>query len=296
MFFLFQSKVFLMDTRYLKSLLAVIDCGSIADAARVEGITAAAVSQRIQVLERLLGFALLSRVGHSAKATEACLALLPRARHIVREVSLLAGDADLSGLTGSLRIGAISTMLTGLLPSALLELSRLAPGIKTSILPGTSRSLYLALQSGELDAAVIVAPPFELPKMFRVAPLHLEKLVLASKALPTNGIADVLRSHPYICYEPSSWGGLHAERYLSDNGLALTPLFSLDGLEAIAMLVADGVGASLVPLWSGLERLAQDFNITPVGEGYDREIVLVTLAHTDRPRMLEALLQALAER
>ncbi len=296
MFFFFQSKAILMDIRYLKSLLAVIDCGSIADAARVEGITAAAVSQRIQVLERLLGFALLSRVGHSAKATEACLALLPRARHIVREASLLAGDADLSGLTGSLRIGAISTMLTGLLPSALLELSRMAPGIKTSILPGTSRSLYQALQNGELDAAVIVAPPFELPKMFRMAPLHMEKLVLASKAPPTKGIGEVLRSHPYICYEPSSWGGRHAERYLSDNGLTLTPLFSLDGLEAIAMLVADGVGASLVPLWSGLERLAQDFHITPVGEGYDREIVLVTLAHTDRPRMLEALLQALAKR
>lgn len=285
-----------MDSRYLKSLLAVIECGSIADAARAEGLTAAAVSQRIQVLERSLGFALLSRVGHSAKPTEACVALLPRARHIVSEVQLLAGDADLSGMTGSLRIGAISTMLTGLLPSALLELSRQAPGIQTSILPGTSRSLYAALQNGELDAAIIVAPPFEPPKMFRVAPLHREKLVLASKALPANGIADVLQAHPYICYEPRSWGGLHAERYLNDNGLALKPLFSLDGLEAIAMLVADGVGASLVPQWAGLDRLAQDFNITPVGEGYDRQIVLIMLAHTDRPRMLEALLQSLAKR
>lgn len=295
MFLLFQKKVFLMDTRYLKSLLAVVDCGSIVEAARTEGLTAAAVSQRMQVLERVLGFALLSRVGHSVKATEACVALLPRARHIVSQVSLLAGDADASGLTGSLRIGAISTMLAGLLPSALLELSRSAPGIKTSILPGTSRSLYLALQNGELDAAVIVAPPFELPKMFRMAPLHSEKLVLASKERPTAGIAQVLQSTPYICYEPSSWGGLHAERFLNDNGLALTPLFSLDGLEAIAVLVANGIGASLMPMWSGLERLAQDFNITPVGEGYDRAIVLVTLAHTDRPRMLEALLQALAK-
>jgi DNA-binding transcriptional LysR family regulator len=83
---------------------------------------------------------------------------------------------------------------------------------------------------------------------------------------------------------------------LNDSGLALKPLFSLDGLEAIAMLVADGVGVSLVPQWAGLDRLAQDFNITPVGEGYDRQIVLIMLAHTDRPRMLEALLQSLAPR
>jgi DNA-binding transcriptional LysR family regulator len=295
MFFLFQSKVFLMDTRYLKSLLAVVDCGSIADAARTEGVTAAAVSQRMQVLERSLGFTLLSRVGHSVKATEACVALLPRVRHIVSQVALLAGDADSSGLTGSLRIGAISTTLAGLLPRALLELSRVAPGIKTSILPGTSRSLYLALQNGELDAAVIVAPPFDLPKMFRLAPLHVEKLVLASTASAPVDITEVLQSTPYICYEPTSWGGLHAKRYLDDNGLALTPLFSLDGLEAIAVLVANGIGASLMPMWSGLEHLAKDFTITPVGSGYDREIVLVTLAHTDRPRMLEALLQALVK-
>jgi DNA-binding transcriptional LysR family regulator len=295
MFLLFQKKVFLMDTRYLKSLLAVVDCGSIVDAARTEGVTAAAVSQRMQVLERTLGFSLLSRVGHSVKATEACVALLPRVRHIVGQVALLAGDADSSGLTGSLRIGAISTTLAGLLPRALLELSRLAPGIKTSILPGTSRSLYMALQNGELDAAVIVAPPFDLPKMFRLAPLHREKLVLASKAPPDMSIPEVLQTVPYVCYEPTSWGGLHAKRYLDDNGLALTPLFSLDGLEAIAVLVANGIGASLMPMWSGLEQLAKDFSLTPVGDGYDREIVLVTLAHTDRPRMLEVLLQALAK-
>jgi DNA-binding transcriptional LysR family regulator len=283
-----------MDTRYLKSLLAVIDGGSIAEAARAEGLTAAAISQRIQGLERLLGFPLLSRVGHAARPTEACLALLPRARHIVGEVALLAGDADASGLTGTLRLGAVSTLLTGLLPGALLELSRLAAGLTTSILPGTSRSLYLALQNGELDAALMVAPPFELAKTFRLVPLHREPLVLASKAPLTHSVVQTLARGPYIRYEPTSWGGQQAERFLHDNQLNLAPLFSLDGLEAIALLVAEGVGVSLIPQWSGLERVAQGFSITPVGPGYDRQIVLVSVAHTARPRLLEVLLQALA--
>lgn len=282
-----------MDSRYLKSLITVIDCGSIADAARSEGLTAAAVSQRIQALERQFGFALLSRAGHSARPTETCLALLPRARRIVREVSLLAGDADLDGLTGTLRIGAISTMLTGLLPRALLELTRLAPGIKPSILPGTSRSLYHALQADELDAAILVTPPFELPKMLRSVSLHSECLVLLSRNRPAGSIAEALQTQPYISYDPSSWGGRHAERYLSDIGLAPRSLFDLDGLEAIAMLVADDVGVSLVPLWSGLERLTENFTVTPVGEGYDREIVLVTRVQTERPKMIAALLRAL---
>lgn len=125
-----------MDTRYLKSLIAVVDCGSIAKAARLENLTAAAISQRIVALERQLGMALLVRVGHEAKPSLACMDLLPRARAIVNEVALLAGDADSHGLTGPLRIGAISTVLTGLLPQALRALTRSTPQLKPVIVPG----------------------------------------------------------------------------------------------------------------------------------------------------------------
>lgn len=283
-----------MDSRYLKSLITVTDCGSIAEAARLEGLTGAAISQRVKALERQLGFALLSRAGHEAKPTEACLALLPRARQIVQDVSLLAGDADLEGLTGTLRIGAISTALIGLLPSALQHLTRLAPGIKPSILPGTSRQLYQALQSNELDAAVIVAPPFELPKMFRTQRLHREPLVLLAQPDSTESVIESLQNRAYISYDPSSWGGRHGQRFLSENGLQPDALYDLDGLEAIAMLVTEGQGVSLVPQWSGLERLAPGLKMIPAGEGYEREIILVWRVQAERPGMLDALLKALS--
>ncbi|WP_275405948.1 LysR family transcriptional regulator [Delftia lacustris] len=147
-----------METRYLKSLIAVVDSGSIADAARAEHLTATAVGQRVQALERELGFALLSRSGHAARPTQACVALLPRARRLVREAALLGSDASADGLAGTLRIGAISTALTGMLPAALRKLTQAAPQCRPVIVPGTSRALFQMLQSGELDAAVIVAP------------------------------------------------------------------------------------------------------------------------------------------
>ena len=153
-----------MDTRYLKSLIAVVERGSIADAARAENLTAAAVSQRIQALERELGQTLLTRVGHAAKATDVCYALLPRARRIVQEVALLPDDADPAGLTGTLNLGVISTALTGMVPAALQTLKRLAPGIRPHVVPGASKSLYALLVNGEIDAALLVAPPFELAK------------------------------------------------------------------------------------------------------------------------------------
>ena len=283
-----------MDTRYLKSLITVVECGSIAHAARAEGLTAAAISQRIVALERQLGIELLSRLGHAAKPSEACLALLPRAKRIVREVALLAGDADGGGLTGELRVGAISTVLTGLLPAALRTLTERAPHLKLVIVPGTSRSLYQALLSGELDTALLVAPPFELPKALHSQLLRKEPLVLLSKGKPSGSILSQLHTHPYIRYDPHAWGGRHAQRYLADNGLTPTPLVDLDALETIAMLVSEGVGVSLVPHWSGFEQWGQQCTVTPVKNAlYDRDITLVSPVQSDRPNMLSALHQAL---
>lgn len=286
-----------MDSRYLKSLVAVIDSGSIADAARAEGLTAAAVSQRIQALERMLGCTLLSRAGHAAKATDACLALLPRARRIVREVALLAGDADDEGLTGTLRIGAISTALTGMLPAALRTLTQQAPGMRPAIVPGTSRSLYQALLAGEIDAAILVAPPFELPKTLQALTLRREELILLARRKLRGDAVALLGSQPYIRYDPSAWGGRPAQRYLEDQGLQPALLCDLDALETIAMLVADGVGVSLVPRWSGLEKLAAGCRMEEVeSEGnalYARDIVLLTPAQSERPNMLKMLSQAI---
>jgi DNA-binding transcriptional LysR family regulator len=284
-----------LDTRFLQSLIAVVDSGSIADAARVEHLTAAAVGQRVQALERELGFALLSRHGHTAAPTEACLAMLPRARRLVREASLLHGDADRDGLSGRLKIGAISTALTGMLPVALREFTQRAPHARLVIVPGTSQSLFQSLQAGDLDAAIVVSPPFALPKTMHAALLRAEPLLLLAEKGARGSAAKLLAAHPYIRYDPSAWGGRHAAAWLADHGVEPAVLCDLDALEAIAMLVTDGMGVGLVPQWPGIERFAGDCRVTPLaGAAYQREIMLLTNADADRPNMLNILAEALA--
>jgi DNA-binding transcriptional LysR family regulator len=288
-----------LDTRYLRSLLSVVDTGSIAEAARVEGLTSAAVGQRIQALERQLGVALLSRARHTARPTEACLNLVPRARHIVREAARLAADIDPGGVRGTLRVGAISTALTGLMPDTLRKLTADTPGIKPVIVPGTSRELYEAVADGSLDAALLVAPPFALPKTLRATILREEPLTLLTPlqgpyslddgcaardedgdlaasndadrrtAPPNDGrpvvdLAARLQSLPYVRYDPQAWGGRHPARWLDGQGLAPPIVCDLDALETIVMLVSDGVGFSLLPRWQGIERLAHGCRLTPL--------------------------------
>lgn len=283
-----------MDSRYLKSLITVIERGSIADAARAESLTAAAISQRIRVLERQFGFDLLSRVGHAAKPTEACVSILPRARRIVREFALLAGDSDPAGLSGTLRIGAISTALTGMLPAALRALARDTPAVRPAIVPGTSQSLYNAMLADQLDVAVLVAPPFALPKTLQATLVRSEPLVFLSKKKPRTDVVGMLGERPYLRYDPQSWGGRHAEQYLMDQGCVPVPMCDLDALEAIAMLVADDVGVSLVPHWPGLERMAKNCRLTEIADArYQREVVVLSKVEPDRPAMVRALVQAL---
>ncbi|MFZ6639308.1 LysR family transcriptional regulator [Undibacterium sp. TC4M20W] len=283
-----------MDSRYLQSLIATIEHGSIAEAARVENLTAAAISQRIQALERELGFPLLSRQTHAAKPTQACLHLLPRARNIVREIGLLAGDADLDGLTGTIKIGAISTAMTGMLPTVLRHLTRHAPKLKAGIVPGTSRSLYQSVQDEEIDAAILVAPPFDLPTSLIAHHIKTEHLVLLSRQALHNDILSTLQLKPYLRYDPTAWGGRYAEKFLKDQGLALEAMCDLDALETIAMLVADDVGVSLVPHWSGLAKLARHCVLTPIpNPAYARNLVLLSKTQHPRPAMLGLLLRSL---
>lgn len=283
-----------MDIRFLESLIAVVETGSIAEAARRQWLTAAAVSQRIQALERELECKLLSRSSHSAKPTGECYNLLPRARKLVQEAELLKDDIDDTGLSGTLRIGAISTALTSLLPSVLKKLSKIAPRIKPHITPGVSKLLYNELISENIDAAIIIQPAFKIPKKLVVQSLWEEPLILLSKEQATMSVEKTLSSKPYICYDTESWGGRIADGFLIENRLEPRSLCELDDLEAISILVSEGLGVSLVPYWPGLQLKRLQLTATVIhGDQYLRKIVLITLEQSSLLKKIEKLKIAL---
>ena len=164
-----------MDTRFLESFVSVIEHGSIAEAARRLNLTPAAVAQRIHALEGDIGARLLTRSGRTVRATEAGAAILDRARHLLqdtRDLQSIASDET----AGELRLGAVSTAISGLLPDVLTAMIEKYPQIEIYILPGTSAELYHKVLSGDLDAALIAQPPFMIPKacdwrVFRDEPL-----------------------------------------------------------------------------------------------------------------------------
>ena len=127
-----------MDTKFLETFLLVADQGSMAEAARRLGVTPAAVAQRIAALESNVGAPLLVRAGRRVQPSDAGRAILAQSRRILADVRRLGLIAREDSAVGELRLGAISTALTGLLPPALRRLSDSGAEIELFVVPGTS--------------------------------------------------------------------------------------------------------------------------------------------------------------
>lgn len=240
-----------METQFLSTFVTVVDRGSMAAAARLLHITPAAVAQQIRTLERELGAPLIARSGRTVSVTEEGARILQRARDLLRGVADLRSVANETGMAGELRLGACPTALGGLLPDILARMVEKFPEINVFIKPGYSADLYGAVESGDLDAAMVLQAPFSLPKTCDWQLLREEPLVvLAPARLAGCDPHQLLREQPLIRYDRHEWGGRQADEYLRRAGIVPRERFELNALNAIAVMVDRGLGVSLVPDWA----------------------------------------------
>ncbi len=240
-----------MDIRFLESFVEVADCGSIAEAARRLNLTPAAVAQRLKALEQELGHALVRRAGRTVRPTASGTAVLQKARQLIGDTRDLRALAAADLPAGELRLGSTATGLTGLLPAVIASMSELYPSIDFFVRPGASMDLYRSVLGEELDAVVIVQPPFQIPKSLGWMTLREEPLVLiAPETLPEAPVSSIIGASRFIRYDRNQWGGQIVERYLRQNRLRVREWLELDALDSIAALVSRGLGVSIVPDWS----------------------------------------------
>lgn len=282
-----------MDTQFLNTFVTVVDRGSMAAAARLLNITPAAVAQQIRTLERELGVALIARVGRTVSVTEEGDRILQRARDLLRDVADMRSVANDSSVSGELRLGACPTALAGMLPDILARMVDKFPQINVFIKPGYSADLYRAVESGELDAAIVLQAPFPLPKTCDWQLLREEPLVvLAPESMAHRDPHELLANEPLIRYDRYQWGGRQADEYLRKVGIVPHERFELNALNAIAVMVDRGLGVSLVPDWAQpwpeglrLVRLRLPEECVP------RRIGMVWSRSTVRIRLVTVLLQ-----
>jgi DNA-binding transcriptional LysR family regulator len=283
-----------MDTRFLDSLVTVIECGSFAEAARRLNLTAAGVTQRIRALEHEIGAPLVVRAGRTVQPTAAAAAIMAQARIVQRDVQDLKSMAASGTLSGELRLGVAPTLLSSLVPDMLSRFTRAHPRIDVRILRNNSSELYAKVLEGHVDAALTSHPTFALPKSFDWELLREEPyVVVIPGAMRVRSAHAILRDEPFIRLDRRVYAGQMIDAYLRKVGIRPNERFEMDGPEAIAVMVDRGLGVAILPDWAppwpeGL-RLRK---IALPDRKFVRKIGLIWLRASLRSGLIHAFLRA----
>ena len=216
-------------------------------------------------------------------------------RSIVDDVALLANDIDPTGLTGELKVGVISTVLSGFMPYSIQHCAEHLSNLSLQILPGTSQQLYQQIITDKIDVAILVQPPFKLPHSIVAQALYSEPLAFISQT-KHESLNSAIQGSPFIQYDPQAWGGAIANQYLIDHQLEVTALCEIDALESITLMVKHGMGVSLIPYWQGLTSIADKLQVTLLNNPkYSRQISVLSRRQSAKQPLINGFNEAVQE-
>ena len=149
-----------MNLDRIQTLLTVVEQGSLTRAAAELKCTQSAVSHALAALEEELGFPLLRRGRGGVKLTPEGERLLPAARALLNSAEQLRQTAAaIRGLeSGTVRIGAFTSVAVHWLPAVLQRFQRDYPRVDFRLLNGDYHDVEEWLSDGSVDVGFVTLP------------------------------------------------------------------------------------------------------------------------------------------
>ncbi|MEM6995653.1 MAG: LysR family transcriptional regulator [Myxococcota bacterium] len=290
----------LEDLKRLGMFAAVAESGSFTGGAATLGLTKAAVSRQVAVLEARLGVQLLQRTTRQMSLTEAGRVVLSHARRIVAEGEAVENLVEQQRTVprGHVRVTAALGLGQRFVAPALADYLDRNPEVTAELslddhpVDIVKHGIDVAVRAGRL-------PDSEL-KQRKLAPLSL--VVCASPSYvarhgePTSPAA--LAEHRWVTFTPmGAPPRLRFERRGDVQRVRPTGRLAVNDGQALRDWLVRGVGISLLPrFW--IERDLDEGRLRPLLRGWSmpRAAVYALHAHgTQPPRRVVGLLQHLAE-
>ncbi len=237
-----------MSIRMLKTLIAVHEHGTFSAAADAVFVTHAAVSQQMKALEENWQVTVFDRTKRTPELTSTGRALVAKAKEIVLAYdTLVQSVVEDDGLHGSLSLGALPTVLSGLVPSAIAPIKGKYPNLHISILPGQTNELLIELGRGELEAAII-SKPHVIPKGMTWHFIAKEPIeLIVSEQIISNDPIEILRTNPFIRFSRHAVVSQMVENWLQKKNIEVSESMEFENLDNITGMVHANLGVSLVP-------------------------------------------------
>ena len=239
------------SVRTFQTFLAVVRLGSFAAAGQSIGLTPAAIGLQIRALEEELNQQLFDRTARAVVLSTAGRKLVPAIEDLVRRYETLASGDDSDELSGTVVMGALISALMGSFADALWTIKKQYPRLEVRLLAGQSDDFTRKVAHGELDGAVVIRSPHQLPSNLTWTPMYRESMVLIVPRhphfdLPADPL-EVLRHCPFIRFDRNTWTGYLVSEVLRQCNVNPTDAMELNSFEAIMEIVRQGFGMAIVP-------------------------------------------------
>ena len=280
----------------LRTLQTVLKLGSFTGAARQLNLSQSAVSVQIRELEERCGVQLVERLGKKAYATAAGSIVVAHARRISDETDTITAAMRRfrEGWIGRVQIGAALTALMYLLPPVLQKLHAEHPGIDLYVHNAPTLSMVDSVLRNELDIGLVTLPIAE--KSLEITPLYQENMVAI---LPTSlrDIPDQVTPEYVVSqFMVLEFGAVSAliDQWLAAGSVAPQSLMRLSAIEAVKIVVAAGLGVSIVPEMV-VARSTLDVIVRPLNPPLTRTLALIQHRSKHDDRALRIVRNALLE-
>ena len=277
-----------MNLDHLRTLVSIVEHGSLSAAARARQISQPAVTKQVQRMEADLGLSLLVRgPKRQAELTPAGKRMLAFARETLANYELLERElASLKAVgVGTLSLAASTIPGEYVLPGLLAAFRTHYPQVKVQMTVSDTAGVATRLLADEADVGV-VGSTIQRPGL-RLERLVGDRIVLAVPAdhpfaARERVAADELGAQPLILREEGSGTRRSVEIALAAAGISLSEsnvVLTLGSTQAILQAVSQGLGVGFVSARAASQAQA-DGRLACVGlEGVDlrRDLYLAYL-------------------
>ncbi|VEG51241.1 transcriptional regulator [Mycolicibacterium aurum] len=286
----------MIEVREARYFIAVAEELNFGRAAERLQMSQPPLSSAVKAIEKRLDVLLLNRTTRHVALTSAGTVFLDRCRKLVAA----AGDAESAarlaaeGQLGELRIGAVTTAFTHVLPTAFAAHSRSHPGVEVSVREVDTHLGSELLQRREIDIAVVRHGPAR--PWLRHVTLTSEPFVLAAPAgweLPRAVHTDLASAAdlPWVWIPRSGTPDYHDQVASCCRNAGFSPVARHTALSISSQLtmVAAGLGVALVPESSA----ARQDGIQTVRVQTPLTIAMSALFRTDADLLVAEFIDAL---
>ncbi|WP_330179349.1 LysR family transcriptional regulator [Nocardia sp. NBC_01503] len=238
--------------RALEALVAVVDAGSITEAAARLHMSQPALSHQLAALEREIGAPVVERLPRGVRPTAVGRSVLADARLALAAVdrAVAGGRATARGEGGQLRLACAESLTAGLLAPVLRGWLRRNPLVRLALTETTSADeLARLIDSGAVDLAIGPRPSrwtggTEVVGVEEIVAVLPHDHPLADRDHLTLG---QLRDQPLIHYHPDNGLAGWLDAQAARREVEFTVAMRTRQAATAAQLAAAGVGIALVP-------------------------------------------------